>query len=97
VKTWATLIVLLIVVAEASGADARQSAFRVSTFGAVGDGVHDDGAAIRKALGAAIQAGPGSRVLFEPKTYRLQEYAQGDYQLELADVKGIAIEGNGAR
>jgi len=97
VKTWATLIVLLIVVAEASGADARQSAFRVSTFGAVGDGVHDDGAAIRKAMAAAVQAGPGSRVLFEPKTYRLQEYAQGDYQLELANVKGIAIEGNGAR
>jgi len=54
VKTWATLIILLIVVADASDADARQSAFRVSTFGAVGDGVHDDGAAICNTQNTAI-------------------------------------------
>lgn len=40
--------------------------FNVEDFGAVGDGVTDDTAAIRRALKAAPN---GSRVKFKPATY----------------------------
>jgi len=80
-----------------SGADEQQTVFDISRFGAVGDGVHDDGPALRRAMAAAIQAGPGSRVVLSPKTYRLLENPRSDYQLDLTDVGGLIIEGNGAR
>lgn len=70
--------------------------FKVENFGAVGDGVTDDGAAVRKAVEAAIQAGKGSKVVFDNKTYRLDEYEENNYQINLKNVSGISIEGNGA-
>lgn len=70
--------------------------FRVSSFGAVGDGVTDDGAAVRKAVEAAIHAGKGSKVVFENKTYRMDKYEGDNYHIILKDVSGITIEGNGA-
>lgn len=95
-KTWIAVVSLSFVVIAASGAEEKQSTFSVSAFGAVGDGIHDDGPAIRKAIAAAVKAGPNSRVLLEPLTYRLGEHAQRDYQFELEHVEGIAIEGQGA-
>ena len=96
-KTWSALIVLSVLVTIVSGADEQQTVFDISRFGAVGDGVHDDGPALRRAMAAAIQAGPGSRVVLSPKTYRLLENPRSDYQLDLTDVGGLIIEGNGAR
>jgi len=96
-KTWAVIVVLLFVSAVVSGANEGRSTFNVSTFGATGDGIHDDGPAIRKAIAAAIQAGPGSCVRLESRRYRLKESPRSNYQFELANAKGITIEGNGAR
>ncbi len=73
--------------------DARE--FRVADFGAVGDGETDDGPAIRKALEAAVAAGPGARLAFENRRYRLGK-AKVDYHIPLKGVKGLTIEGNGA-
>ena len=96
-KTWAIPIISLCVFIVVAGANEGHAVFKVSIFGAVGDGVHDDGPAIRKAIAAAIEAGPGSLVRLESKTYRLKEHPRSDTQFELANVKGITIEGNGAR
>jgi len=92
-----SLIIILSMVFAVSAAHEAQSIFNVATFGAIGNGIHDDGPAIRKAIAAAIQAGPGSRVCLEPKTYRLKENTRSDTQFELANAQGITIEGNGAR
>ncbi len=69
--------------------------FRVADHGAVGDGAIDDGPAVRRAVAAAIAAGPGSTVLFEKKTYRLGR-CTGQAQIELNGIDGLAIDGNGA-
>lgn len=68
---------------------------RVADFGALGDGVHDDGPAVRKAVEAAIAVGPGSTVLFEKKKYRLGHCDQSA-QVMLNGVSGLTIESSGA-
>lgn len=70
---------------------------RVAEFGALGDGVSDDGPALRRALAAAVGAGAGSRLVFERKTYRLGERGEHDFQMVLERVNGLSVEGNGAR
>ena len=69
--------------------------FAVADFGAAGDGKADDAPAVRKALAAAIQAGPGSKVVFERKTYRFDRQPGGAV-LALEDADGITLEGNRA-
>lgn len=69
--------------------------FKVSDFGAVGDGQSDDAPAVRKALAAAIKAGPGSKLVFEKKIYRFTRQPGGAI-LALDGATGITIEGNGA-
>jgi hypothetical protein len=70
--------------------------FRVADFGAVGDGAHDDGPAIRAAVAAAAARGSGAVVEFERRTYACDLYTGHRSQLVLKGVEGITIEGNGA-
>lgn len=74
---------------------ATAAEFKVAAFGAIGDGIIDDGPAIRRALEAAVKASPGSTVVFEKKRYRLAKAGMA-YHMDLKGVKGLAIEGNGA-
>ena len=74
---------------------ATAAEFKVAAFGAIGDGINDDGPAIRRALEAAVKASPGSTVVFEKKRYRLAKAGMA-YHMDLKGVKGLAIEGNGA-
>lgn len=68
----------------------------IRDHGAVGDGETDDGPAVRKALATAIQGGPGTKLVFDKRTYRFGPYRGGSSQIELTDVNGLTIEGNGA-
>ncbi|MCH7224631.1 right-handed parallel beta-helix repeat-containing protein [Haloferula sp. A504] len=86
---WAVVLVAFHIIS------ANAAEFKVADFGAVGDGKTDDAPAARRALAAAIEAGPGSRVVFEKKSYRFARQS-GDAILALAGVSGIALEGNGA-
>lgn len=71
--------------------------FRVADFGAKGDGESDDGPAVRRAVAAAVEAGPGSTVIFEPKVYRFGRFGRGAQpQISIQGASGITIEGNGA-
>lgn len=70
--------------------------FHLFDFGAVGDGETDDGAAIRAAVAAAIQSGPGSVVVFDEAPYRMLRYSGARAHIMLEGVQGLTIEGNGA-
>ncbi|TSA37119.1 MAG: hypothetical protein D4R65_01525 [Verrucomicrobiaceae bacterium] len=69
--------------------------FRVADFGAIGDGVTDDSAAIRVAISAAVQAGSEATVQFDAKRYRVSADPEGDgkYCFKLAGAKQVAVQG----
>jgi hypothetical protein len=89
-STLSSVIVLLSVIA------GHATDFPVAGFGAAGDGITDDGPAIRKAVEAALNAGSGSRIVFEKKTYRLNWNKTSPFQISLNGAKKITFEGNGA-
>ncbi len=74
----------------------KTKVIQVKDFNVAGDGKTDDGPAIRNALEAAVKAGPGTRLVFEPGTYRLGSYAQ-HFHLQLENLHDLTIEGNGSR
>ncbi len=74
--------------------EAGAATISVKNFGVAGDGTSDDGPAIRKAVEAAIKGGPGTKLVFESKTYRLGANKGGNGQIRLVDVDGLTIDGN---
>jgi hypothetical protein len=75
---------------------AVESRLHVQAFGAVGDGVTDDTPALRAAVAAAVKAGPGTTLVFDKKTYRLDKSAPFGAHFRLTRVSDLTIEGNGA-
>ena len=68
----------------------------VKDFGTVADALANDAPAITKALAAAVASGPGTTLVFENKTYRLDHNPKVFYHFSLKGVKGLTLEGNGA-
>ena len=68
---------------------------RASAFGATADGSGDDGPALRAALAAAQEAGPGARLVLEPGRYLVRTGEHG-VALPVAGAKGLSIEAEGA-
>lgn len=65
-------------------------------FGATGDGVADDGPALRRALRAAQASGPGATVRLGPGRYRVGEADSSGYALPVVGGQRLAIEGEDA-
>lgn len=78
------------------GSPSERSLLRVADFGALGDGVHDDGPAIAAAFGAAKADGVPSSVVFEKKTYRLGENPAAWHCFQMIGYEDLVIEGDGA-
>ncbi len=69
----------------------------VDEFGAVGDGVHDDTAAVVAAIDALQAMGSGATLEFTAgKTYTLGARANTPYQIDLQDLTNVTVNGNGA-
>ncbi|AHF94248.1 hypothetical protein OPIT5_09195 [Opitutaceae bacterium TAV5] len=90
-----------------------KTVFHVDDFGAKPDDAINDCEAIRSALKAAIEAGPGAQVVFSPGTYRVglseKELAEKPVQttkafnkrhftyFDLGRAKGIHLKGDGTQ
>lgn len=70
--------------------------FKVSNFGAKGNGKADDGPAIASAFVAAKADGISSTVIFEKKTYRLGDNPAAWHYFQMVNHEDLVIEGNGA-
>lgn len=66
--------------------------FNVRTFGAKGDGVTDDTAALNAAVTAAIAAGPGAK-LFVPRGRYVMLHPQGGAHLHISGADGLTVQG----
>ena len=65
-------------------------------FGAVGDGMADDGPALRRALAAAGAAGPGTTLTIEAGRYRVTGPRGGRFALPVSRARDVSIAGRGA-
>lgn len=96
-KHYMSLIASLTAVASMAVAGEKQ--FVVADFGAIPDDGKDDRAAIQAAIDAAIAAGPGVTLEFEPGRYHLEGRdadKPGGYLLEIGGASGLTLRGNGA-
>lgn len=71
--------------------------FNVKDFGALGDGITDDGAAITAAMNSAILSGVPAKVVFEAdKIYLVGERQDSMSYFELEEVRNLTIDGQGS-
>ncbi len=76
---------------------ANEDIFYAKDFGAVGDGVHEDGEAITHAINAAINTGRPSKVVLESgKTYLLGSRADNYGYFYIDDVENFTLDGKGS-
>lgn len=73
-----------------------KSIINVKDFGAVGDGVTDDGPAIDAAFAEVANLNGNTIVNFENKIYHIGEKAPKWHYFNLENLDGLVIEGNGA-
>jgi len=76
-----------------AGPEAR--VIRVAEFGAVGDGVTDDGPAVQRAIEAAATGGPAT-LEFESRTYRVGPREDHWCRFVLTGAADVVIDGHGA-
>lgn len=74
----------------------QTATLRVEDFGAVGDGVHDDGPALAAAFKAAKEDGVPSVVVFQKKPYRLGDNPRAWHYFHMIGHEDLIIEGSGA-
>lgn len=69
-----------------------------SSYGAVGDGVTDDGPAVVTAVEALKECGPGSLLVFgKNKTYNISSVSNTYALFEIKNCMGLEIDGNGSK
>jgi hypothetical protein len=74
----------------------ERAALRVADFGALGDGIHDDGPAIAAAFEAAKADGVPSTVIFGKKIYRLGDNPAAWHYFQMSGHEDLVIDGGGA-
>ena len=74
----------------------ERTLLRVADFGALGDGVHDDGPAIADAFKAAREDGVPSTVVFGKKSYRLGDNPAAWHYFKMSGHEDLVIDGAGA-
>ena len=65
-------------------------------FGATGDGIIDDGPALRRAVDATRAAGPGATLRLGGGRYRVGGAPNAGYALPVSGARGLSIVGDGA-
>lgn len=76
---------------------AAENTFYAKDFGAVGDGIHEDGTAITHAINAAINTGKPSKVVLEAgKTYLLGSRADNYGYFYIDGVENFTLDGQGS-
>jgi hypothetical protein len=71
--------------------------YHVADYGALGDGIHDDGPAVRAAFAAAAAAPNPARLVFAADAvYRLGKFDAEFNQVQIRHTQDLTVEGNGA-
>lgn len=76
------------------GGVVRAETYSVDAFGALGDGVADDGEAIRRAIAAAATNTGPATIVFPRRIYRLGGKRTGHAHLELVKLSNVTLEAN---
>lgn len=91
-RWWYPAVVMMLMSSGLSAMD-----LYVKDFGAVGDGVHDDGPALRKVFAAASEATGLSTIVFEAKkNYYIAPYDEANGRLMLREAANVTIDGHDA-
>lgn len=76
------------------GGTVRAATYSVAAFGAIGDGVTDDGEAIRRAIAVAAKNTGPTTIVFPKRTYRLGGNPTGQAHLEFVKMSNVTLEAN---